>query len=111
MPMQNFGGTTKSIMVFLKKAYLRNNFHLGNFTISHWGWAQKLFLFPTSLLTDARKYLRVKFMLLSYRALIKNHEVTVEIVDHLTKTGEWTEAKPPGKMFGSIYGDLRIKMF
>ena len=111
MPMQNFGGTTKSIMVFLKKAYLRNSFHLGNLPISHWGWAQKLFLFPTSLLTDARKYLRVKFMLLSYRALIKNHEVTVEIVDHLTKTGEWTEAKPPGKMFGSIYGDLRIKMF
>lgn len=28
-------------------------------------------------------------------ALIKNHEVTVEIVDHLTKTGEWTETKPP----------------
>ena len=50
-------------------------------------------------------------MLLSYRALIKNHEVTVEIVDHLTKTGEWTETKPPGKMFGSIYGDLRFKMF
>ena len=71
----------------------------------------KLFLFPTSLLTEACKYLRVKFMLLSYRALIKNHEVTVEIVDHLTKTGEWTETKPPGKMFGSIYGDLRFNMF
>ena len=50
-------------------------------------------------------------MLLSYRALIKNHEVTVEIVDHLTKTGEWTETKPPGKMFGSIYGDLRFLPF
>lgn len=71
----------------------------------------KLFLFPTSLLTEACKYLRVQFIFLSYRALIKNHEVTVEIVDHLTKTGEWTETKPPGKMFGSIYGDLRFKMF
>ena len=70
-----------------------------------------LFLFPTTLLTEACKYLRIKFILLSYRALIKNHEVTVEIVDHLTKTGEWTETKPPGKMFGSIYGDLRFKMF
>ena len=70
----------------------------------------KFFPFPTSLLTEACKYLKVKFMLLSYRALIKNHEVTVEIVDHLTKTGEWTESKPPGKMFGSVYGDLRFKM-
>ena len=25
--MQNFGGTTKSIMVFLKKAYSRVNYH------------------------------------------------------------------------------------
>ena len=50
-------------------------------------------------------------MLLSYRALIKNHKITVEIVDHLTRTGEWTEKKPPGKIFGSIYGDLRFMMF
>ena len=27
MLMQNFGGTTKSIMVFLKKAYSRVNYH------------------------------------------------------------------------------------
>ena len=73
--------------------------------------SSKLFLFPTSLLTNAWKYLRVKFMLLSYRALIKNHEITVEIVDHLTRTGEWTEKKPPGKIFGSIYGDVRVMMF
>ena len=34
MLMQNFGGTTKSIVVFLKKAYLKSSIHAGNLQIN-----------------------------------------------------------------------------